>query len=331
MKFVKFLFMFIILVIIIFYAFLWLSSIKKYPVDYGISFSEEHAAFLGLEWKETYKKMLAELKPKYIRIAAAWNYVEKDNNNFDFSKVDFMMDEANKAGAKVTLVIGQKAPRWPECYVPDWASKLGDKEFSESLNNYIETTVKRYKDNSALEYWQVENEPFIAFHFGECANFHANLVDDEVKLVNYLDQPHWTIITDSGELSFWKKAGKLGDLFGTTIYRIVRTPKGLVWSYDWLPASFYRYKAKLMGIHLERMYVSELQAEPWFTGEGPHKTPLEAQYKTMNLKRLEKHTDFVEKIGVSRAYLWGVEWWYWMAEKHGDNSYVEYVKELMKK
>ena len=323
--------MFIILTIIVAYAFLWLSSIKKYPVEYGISFSEGHATYLGLDWKETYQKMLTELKPKYIRISAAWNYVEKEKGNFDFSHVDYMMEEARKAGTKVTLVIGQKAPRWPECYVPDWASTMEDKDYANSLKNYIETTVKRYKDNSALEYWQVENEPFIPFQFGECANFHQDLVEDEVKLVNYLDAPHWVIVTDSGELSWWKKASKTGDLFGTTIYRVVRTPEGFIWKYDWLPASFYRYKAQLFGIHLESMYVSELQAEPWFTDAGPNETSLEEQMKTMDLKRLEKHVNFVERIGVSRAYLWGVEWWYWMSEKHGDDSYINFVKDLMKK
>lgn len=331
MKFVKFLLMFIILVILGIYAFLWLSSIKKYPVDFGISFSPEHATSLGLDWKETYTKMLVDLKPKYIRIAAAWEYVEREKDNFDFSKIDFMMEEAKKAGTKVTLVIGQKAPRWPECFVPEWAAKMNDKDYADSLKNYIETVVKRYKDNPTLEYWQVENEPFIAFHFGDCVNFHENLVDDEIKLVNYLDQPHWVIVTDSGELGLWKKASSMGDLFGTTIYRIVRTPKGMIWTYDWLPAAFYRYKAKLMGIHLESMYVSELQAEPWFTGAGANDTSLEEQSKTMNIKRLEKHVNFVEKIGVSRAYLWGVEWWYWMSEKHEDKSYIDFVKTLMNK
>jgi len=329
MKFIKLIFMFIILVIVVAYVFLWVSSYKKYPVDFGVSFSEEHAKYLGLDWKETYNSILTDLKPKYIRLSAPWNNIEKVDGNFDFTDIDYMMNEAKKAGTKVTLVVGQKAPRWPECYVPDWASQLSSQEYQIRLNNYLTKIVNRYKDNSALELWQVENEPFIDFKFGDCKNFRADLVDEEVKLVSFLDQPHWTIVTDSGELGWWKKAGQVGDLFGTTLYRIVRLPNGMVWSYDWLPPAFYRYKALLNGIHLESMYISELQAEPWFTGAGPNETSLKEQAKTMSIKRLQKHVDFVERIGVQRTYLWGAEWWYWMKTKNNDSGYWNFVKELM--
>ena len=329
MKFLKFIFMFIIIAIVLVYAFLWLSSFKKYPVDYGISFSIGHSIHLGLDWKKVYNDILTDLKPKYLRLSAPWSDVEKEKDQFDFSNIDYMMSKAEETDTKVTLVIGQKSPRWPECHVPKWTSTLSRAEYQERLLIYIEKVVKRYQNNLALEYWQVENEPFINFQFGDCQNFRSDLVDEEINLVNYLDPPHWVIVTDSGELGFWKKTAKYGDIFGTTLYRIVRTPKGLIWSYDWLPASFYRFKAIFSGIHLENMYVSELQAEPWFTGVGPTETPLEEQMKTMNIKRLNKHVDFVEKIGVSRAYLWGVEWWYWMAEKHDDKSYVDFAKNLL--
>ncbi|MFA7244638.1 MAG: beta-galactosidase [Candidatus Magasanikbacteria bacterium] len=323
--------MFILIIILILYLFLFFSSRKSYPVDYGYSFSKEHAEYLGLDWKKTYLQMLQDLKPKYLRLSAAWSNLEKTPDKFNFSDLDFMMSEANKIGTKVTLVVGQKAPRWPECHVPAWVNDFSKNDYEKSLKNYLEKTVNHYKDHPALEYWQVENEAFINFKFGDCEKFRQDLVYDEIKLVNYLDPVHWTIVTDSGEMGLWSKAGKAGDLFGTTLYRIVRTSNGFILSYDWLPAAFYRYKAKIMGIHLESMFVSELQAEPWFTGDGPDKTPIEEQLKTMNIKRLEKHFNFVEKIGVSRAYLWGVEWWYWMAEKHGDESYVDYAKEFMKK
>lgn len=318
------------IIILVVYIFLWVSSYKKYPVDFGVSFSKEHAIYLGLDWKKTYESILTDLKPKFIRLSAPWGDIEKIKDTFDFTDIDYMMNEAKKAGVKVTLVIGQKAPRWPECYVPDWASKLSSKEYEENLNSYLTQIVNRYKTNSALELWQVENEPFINFKFGECANFRPDLVDEEKKLVNYLDQPHWTIVTDSGELGLWKKASQLGDLFGTTLYRIVRSPNGMIWTYDWLPPAFYRYKAIVNGIHLESMFISELQAEPWFTGPGPNETPIAEQMKTMNSKRMNKNINFVKKIGVSRAYLWGAEWWYWMKEKNNDSSFWDIAKNIMK-
>ncbi|PIY93464.1 MAG: hypothetical protein COY69_01500 [Candidatus Magasanikbacteria bacterium CG_4_10_14_0_8_um_filter_32_14] len=329
MKFLKFVLIFLLIIIFLIYIFLWVSSYKKYSVDFGVSFSKEHAIYLGLDWKKVYESVLMDLKPKYIRLSAPWNNIEKNKGSFDFRDMDYMINEAKKAGIKVTLVVGQKAPRWPECYVPNWAIKLSVKEYQDSLNNYLTQIVNRYKNNSALELWQVENEPFIDFKFGECVNFRPDLVDEEIKLVSFLDQPHWTIVTDSGELGWWKKASQLSDLFGTTLYRVVRSPNGMVWTYDWLPPTFYRYKAILNGIHLESMYVSELQAEPWFTDLGPNETPIPEQMKTMNIKRLNKNIDFVERIGIGRAYLWGVEWWYWLKEKNNDSSYWNFVKELM--
>ena len=60
----------IVIVLAVIYAALWLLSIKKYPVEYGISFNINHANSLELDWRETYLAMLDDLKPKYIRISA---------------------------------------------------------------------------------------------------------------------------------------------------------------------------------------------------------------------------------------------------------------------
>ncbi|MFA4931278.1 MAG: hypothetical protein WC570_05445 [Patescibacteria group bacterium] len=46
----------------------------------------------------------------------------------------------------------------------------------------------------------------------------------------------------------------------------------------------------------------------------------------MNLDRLEKNFDYASRVGFSRAYLWGVEWWYWMKETNNDPSFWEAVK-----
>ena len=107
------------------------------------------------------------------------------------------------------------------------------------------------------------------------------------------------------------------------------TPRGYYWNYDWLPAGFYKFKYKMWFPGDKPFIVSELQAEPWFTGAGAESTSIEVQEKSMNLKRLKKHFDFVERMGVSRAYLWGVEWWYWMKTTQEDETYWEMVKEKM--
>lgn len=326
-KFLKKIMIVLLLAFILFYACLWLLSNKKYKVDYGISFSRQHAENLNLDWKIVYSSVLQDLRPKYIRIASTWREVEIDRGVYDFSAIDWQMDEAKNFNTKVVLVVGQKAPRWPECHVPDWSNNLSDLEYETELFKYIKQVVDRYSNNNALEIWQVENEPFIRFRFGNCDRFREDLVSKEIDLVREFDSNHKILITDSGELSTWRKASYAGDLFGTTLYRIVRTPGGKIWSYDFLPSAFYRVKAKLWGVEMKNFIIAELQAEPWFTTSHPNNTPVLEQEKTMNPTRLKKHFDYVESIGSERVYLWGVEWWYWMKEKQNDSRYWDIVKE----
>lgn len=309
-------------------VFLFFLNRKTYQVDYGVSFSKVYAESLGLDWKEVYLEMLQDLNPKYVRITAPWNYVEPEKGKFSFSEIDWQMNEALKNGTKVTLVVGQKTPRWPECHTPSWVIEEGITK--EKVFIYIEEVVKRYKDHPALEIWQVENEPFINFKFGECTNYHSEWVEEEIILVKSLDSAHKIIITDSGELSTWNKSINASDFFGTTIYRVIALKNGKYFSYDWvLPPVFYKFKALFLGRSLDSIYVSELQAEPWFINGNQTSIPLEEQEKSMNIKRLEKNLDFVTHIGVSRAYLWGVEWWYWMKTEKNNSLYWDMVKEYI--
>ncbi len=319
----------IILLLGIFYLYLWLTSSKHYDVEYGISFNRQHAESLSLDWQEVYLAMLKDLQPKYIRIAATWSEVEAIKGEYNFVEIKWQMDQAAKYGSQVVLVVGQKAPRWPECHVPGWATDLTDEDYKKELFAYIQKVVELYHNHPALELWQVENEAFIRFRFGECKNFHEDLVDDEIKLVRELDSDHQIMVTDSGELSTWRKASNAGDIFGTTLYRIVRSSNGHIWTYDWLPPAFYRVKARLWGIEAKDMYVAELQAEPWFNNSDPNTSPLVEQMETMSLKRLQKHFDYTERVGVHRAYLWGVEWWYWLKENQADSVFWNLVKQKL--
>lgn len=305
-------------------------SIKKYSVEYGISFDKDHASYLGLDWKKTYLAVLDDLKPKYIRLSAKWDEIEKTRGKFDIAELDWQMNEAAKRGVKVALVVGQKTPRWPECHIPEWASQLEVVSYKLSEKEFVKYIVERYKNNLALDLWQVENEPFIKFKFGECKLFDTELVSEEADLVKSLDSKHKIMLTDSGEMGFWFGASRLGDILGTTVYRIVKTPGGHLWGYNWLPAGVYKLKARLLGKGYENFYVSELQAEPWMNGTHPNDVSISEQEKTMSMARLQSTLNYASHVGASRAYLWGVEWWYWMKEKNGDARYWDKIKNLSK-
>lgn len=318
-----------ILILALIYALLWVRSKETYDVDYGISFNHHHASSLGLEWKAVYKAMIDELGPEHIRIAAMWSEIEAEKGNYNFDNVDWMMNQASNAQKKITLVIGQKAPRWPECHVPQWIHSYGATDAEEHLYDYIRQTVERYKNHPALHMWQVENEAFIEFQFGECEGFLKDAIYNEIDIVRELDPERKILVTDSGELGLWTKAGHAADVFGTTLYRVVRTPGGHIINYDWVPAAFYRYKARLLKIDLDRFIVAELQAEPWFNDSTPTDTSIEEMEETMNPARMLKHMDYTERIGISQAYLWGVEWWYFMKEVHNDSRYWDIAIEAI--
>jgi len=319
-----------IVVLVLIYLTLVILSQKKYPIEFGVSFSPEYTESLGLDSKEVYAAILTDLKPKYIRLSMPWSRVEIDRGSYSFKNTDYFMDEAKKNNVKVTLAIGQKVPRWPECYIPEWIKTTPTEERKKELLAYIETVVKRYKDHPALEYWQVENEPFIKFEFGDCKVFEESSVLGEVELVESLDAKHKIIMTDSGELSTWQKASGMGGILGVTLYRVVRSKSGFIWNYAWVPASTYKLRADFWGKNYNSFFISELQAEPWFNGGKPSNTAVEIQYETLSIDQMRKNISYSKKVGASRAYFWGVEWWYWMRTTQNNSEFWEEGKKELR-
>ena len=301
---------------------------KVYNPVFGMSFDPEYAESMGLEWKTVYMRMLEDFGPEYIRISAKWSRVQSEGRDvFDYDDIDWMMHRAYEKNTKVVLAFGQKSPRWPECYIPSWVSKDMN-VYEYDLLRYVERTVTRYQNHPALFMWQVENEPFIMFNFGECDGFDKSLVEKEVARVRMYDVRNPVLLTDSGELGLWKKASRLGDVFGTTLYRIVRKPNGKIFTYDWLGPGWYNLKAWLLGIRGENMIVSELQAEPWFFEDTPTTASLLRMEETMSPERFLRHIEFVRRLSVEQVYLWGVEWWYFMMYQHNDQRYWDIAREL---
>ena len=232
-------------------------------------------------------------------------------------------------GAKVILAIGQKTPRWPECHIPDWATQLSDAEYQKALAKYMEATVNHYRNHGAMEIWQVENEPFLPFGGNTCRPFLDEQLKNEVLVVRSLDPTHQILVSDSGELSSWSRTAHAGDLFGTTLYRVVWSQFTSYWNYDWVPPLFYRGKLWLNHKDPASAFVLELQGEPWIPNNTVMDTAISEQYRSMDLARLEKNMNFAVRVGLPRTYLWGAEWWYWLKVK-GSPEIYEFVRQLRK-
>lgn len=296
---------------------------------FGITFSRQQAEGFGLDWRKTYIDILDDLGVKYLRLSAYWSDIEPEQGEFNFEIIDWQIEEAKKRDAKILLAIGRKLPRWPECHIPEWALSLAREDQNKAVLEMLEKVVARYKGEGIIWAWQVENEPL--FPFGICPPQDQEFFEEEVIFVRSLDFSRPIVTTDSGELSFWIAAGSQGDIFGTTMYKIV--PWRLVGfiSYDFLPPAFYRKKAAILKKLLPNVsdvIVVELQAEPWMAGIPINADTLDKQFNRFGLERFQKHIRYARSIGYSQTYLWGVEWWAWLKEEAGHPEFWEEAKKL---
>jgi len=288
---------------------------------YGVTFSWPHAEGLGLDWQEAYDATLTDLGVRRLRLAAYWEQIEPAQGQFDFTPLDYQMDEAAAHGTQVILAVGRKLPRWPECHVPAWAEALPELEQQEQVLAMLPVVVERYRDHPALRMWQLENEPLL--DYGECPPEDREFLRREEALVRSLDAEHPILITDSGELNWWITAAGFGDVMGTTVYRTVfseRTQK--IFHYDYIfPAWVYRGKARMVNwLRGKDVLISELQGEPW--GAVPY-TELSVADRRASLtpERLGALQQFAARTQLPEAYWWGVEYWYWEKEVNGEPAF----------
>ncbi|EKE19259.1 MAG: hypothetical protein ACD_9C00070G0002 [uncultured bacterium] len=288
---------------------------KSGDAKIGVTFSYIYAEQIGLDWRQAYIAMLDDLKIKHVRLPVYWDRIEKSEGEYDFSNVDWQLAEAQKRGTEIILVVGQKVPRWPECYVPKWVgedpSNLDAKRLKEKLLAFDEAVINRYKDNHPeIVRWQVENEPFL--DFGICSKVDVALLDAEISKVKELDPSRPIVVTDSGELSLWVKAAKRADVFGTTMYREVYSAEMGHWRYPIGP-NFFKIKQLIIELFADQKnaIVIELQGEPWVAGWTTD-APILTQLESMNAEILADNISFAKKTGMEEIYVWGVEWWYWM-------------------
>jgi len=274
----------------------------------GITFSYRYAQDIHIDWQKAFIAVLDDLKIKNIRIPIYWDLAEPSNGEYDFSAVDWQLNEARKRDANIILTIGQKVPRWPECAIPKWIEN--DNQRKLELIKFMNLVVNRYKNEPEIKFWQVENEPFL--NFGICPPPDGNLLDNEIATVRLADPFRKIIVTDSGELSLWFQAAKRADVFGTTMYRTI-WKKGFGY-YDYpIGPRFFQLKYWLIKtfVHQDNAIVIELQAEPWIAGWTTNQ-PLEEQFKSMNPEKLAANVSYARKVGFPEIYLWGAEWWYWL-------------------
>ncbi len=300
------------------------------PIRWGLTFSQKFMQSFGVEWREAYHAMFRDLGARHVRLVAYWDSMEPARRHYVFDDLDFQMKVAEAYGAEVVLAVGQKTPRWPECHVPAWTFGWADRERNTAHLEFLTQVVERYRDAPALAMWQVENEPFLPFGEGACSTVRAETLDREITLVRSLDPRHQILITDSGEIGRWYRAAVRGDVFGTTMYRRVHNPTFGFVEYP-LPPEFFRLKEKAVRMltrEYEKPYlVIELAAEPWLPKQLYETSPQE-QFARFDIDFFSDTIAYAKATGFPAYYLWGGEWWYWLAYEKGHPEFWEYARTL---
>ena len=307
-----------IVAVVIFGVFVWFNLSGGQPranVTIGVTYSDRYARALGLDPHRAFEAMLGDLGVKKVRLPVYWDQIETAEGQYDFSELDWQLATAAEHHADVILVVGQRVPRWPECFIPEWANTNTETRQG-ALLQMIQTTVNRYKEHHPeVVTWQVENEAFLDQRFGLCPALDVPFLDSEIALVRSLDPSRKILMTDSGELSWWYAAASRGDIFGTTLYRDLWHPRFGYFSYPIGP-NFFLAKEWLIRtfVRQDNIIVAELQAEPWARG-WVGDVPLDEQFLTMDEHKLIANVDYAKRLGTPEIYLWGAEWWYWLKEK----------------
>ncbi|MBI2635240.1 MAG: DMT family transporter [Parcubacteria group bacterium] len=303
------------------------SASPNRSINWGVTFSGKFSEDLDLDSKENLKAVLDDLRVDRIRLVAYWDEIEKEKNIFDFSNLDWQVDEAEKRNVKIILAVGMKVPRWPECHIPDWAKNLSEEVREKELLLYLEEVVKHYKDGKSIEIWQVENEPFL--RFGECPKRGNNFLSNEISIVKSIDKSRSILVTESGEIGWWPKAAKAGDIFGTTMYRRIYNKYFGRVNYH-LPPEFFILKEKATRFFIKdynkKFIVIELAAEPWMAKQI-YETTLEEQLKYFDFDFFKDTIQYAKATGFDEYYLWGAEWWYYLKIK-GHPEFWQEAKKL---
>lgn len=299
------------------------------PLVLGTTFIPAYAESFGLDSKEALNAIFADLNIKMIRFTSYWDRIEPNPSQYDFSELDWQFAMANAHGAKVSLAIGLRQPRWPECHEPSWAFSMPNGQWQPKLYQFMKAVIDRYKDNPALNNYELENEFFMKI-FGECKDFDRSRLVEEFKMVKNWDPQHKVIISRSNNWIGIPVREPTPDEFGISVYKRVwdKTITKRYFEYP-LPPWFYAFLAGAGELVSGKgIIIHELQAEPW-TPQDIHFTAPQEMYKSMNAQRMKDRIAYGEATGIRTIDLWGAEWWYWLKTKNHDSSVWDAVKQAV--
>lgn len=311
----------------------YIASESDKPFQLGATFVPRYARYFDLEPQDTLRAMFDDLGLRNIRLVSYWSEIEASEGNYDFRELDWQFEMAKEYDVKVSLALGLRQPRWPECHMPKWAMEIPKSEWQPKLESFIAAVVNRYKDNPQLESYQLENEYFLTV-FGECKDFDRDRLVKEFNLVKKLDPHHKLIVSMSNNAIGTPIGQPVPDEWAISVYKRVwdKTLTKRYFEYP-IPAWYYAFRAGFVQLTRgHNSFIHELQTEAWpAADQGIKDATIEEQNKSLDARRLKDRIKYGEATGMRKVDMWGVEWWYWRKEKKNDPSLWNVGKEEIKR
>lgn len=293
------------------------------PQTLGITFSDKYAQQLGLNPTETFSALLDDLGVRNVRMPVYWSDVETAPGQYDFSRLDALLDVAESRGVSVTLAVGMKVPRWPECFIPSFY-RAENPTFDAEVLHFVQAVVTHTRTMPVVTRWQVENEAL--FPYGECPDPSIDRLRDEVRLVRALDDRP-IMLTVSGEQEPWLDLASLADVIGVSVYRFAYQDSLGAIAFPHTPW-YYRVHAGITKLFVHDVVISELQMEPWFTGNPQDPDSIDVPFSA---ESFDQHIEFAQQTGAPEALLWGAEWWYYEHLQGNDDLWNAAIRAFMTK
>ncbi len=332
----------------------WAVTVTAPLVQVGTSFNPRHAAYLGLDWRDAYRRLEA-MHFKVIRISAYWDQIDDQG----YEQLDWLVRESHASGQPILLSVGMKALGWPEYYIParlqpqvaDGGDVSQDAALSTEVIDFTLATVARYRDVSEIVAWQVENE---AFNLAGPRRWHIGrgLLQKEIAAVKSLDgRPivlnvfgHFNMLFDqtsrragfdlrsllgfesntaeAQSLSLLGRDGILGlDVYTEIGYRVLGQDGVSHAGSDWAAkAGHWRSVALRQG---KQAWITEAQAEPWEASMASYGEP-----RSTVAADIQTRFSAIRAQGFTTILLWGSEYWLWRAQV-GDHAWLDAVKEIL--
>lgn len=272
----------------------------------------------GLDEKETVQKLLT-LPYQHVRIPIPFDEIAPKKGVWDFSKRDWLIEQAMQHNKTIHLQCGAKTIGWPEVWLPDWLTNAHpyihkahacidrSPHIQAFILEALEHCAKRYLKVENLASIQIENEAFckrlsvsnyryvsFSFHKKELEvikkyNRNTTLILQNLPLNHPLDllQSLPYVLRES-------------DVIGLNIYNQHIPFAVYQKTNDVFLSSVMRLLKPLVSLSQKQIYVTELQSAAWLTGNN---MPI----KPFSLRIFEKTIQQYLRLGAAIVFLWDVE------------------------